>query len=176
MVIMTHPEPFMLYKPKWAILCYHELCRMVCPSRKWNLPSADRFLSYTRHLLASNVWSVNHPFWDWHPPPGILSPAIIHQKSPPYNWSSHIRSSHHETPKLLESYQQKREGIILLKKALKMREENPTLPKSCKQGVQIKRPNSIQVWVHLPPFLWHSTRLEFGWVRILHGSPFVSAI
>ena len=66
------------------------------------------------------------------------SPAIIHPKSPHRTQSSHTRSSHHETPKLLESYQQNREGIILLKKALKMREENPTLPKSCKQGVQIK--------------------------------------
>ena len=116
MVIMTHPEPFMLYKPKWAILCYHELCRAVCPSRKWNLPSADQFPSYTHRLLASNVWSINHPFRDWHPPPGIFSPAIIHPKSPTYTQSSHTRSSHHETPKLLESFQQKREGIILKKR------------------------------------------------------------
>ena len=116
MVIMTHPEPFILHKPKWSILCYHELCRTVCPSRKWNLPFADQIPAYTHCLRASNVWFVNHPFRDWHPPPDILSPAIIHPKSPPYTVSSHIRSSHHETPKLLESFQQRKRGSSSKKK------------------------------------------------------------
>ena len=144
MVIMTHPEPFILHKPKWSILCYHELCRTVCPSRKWNLPMpyADQFPSYTHRLLASNVWSVNHPFRDWHPSPDIFSPAVIHPKSPPYTQSSHTRSSHHETPKLLESFQQKREGIILKKRVENERRKSHS-PKELQTRSSNKRPNSL---------------------------------
>ena len=82
------------------------------------------------------------------PIPGLTStarhpsPAVIHPKSPPYTQSSHTRSSHHETPKLLESFQQKREGIILLKKReLKMRESHS--PEELWTRSSNKRPNSL---------------------------------
>ena len=41
-----------------------------------------------------------------------------------------------------------------------MREENPTLPKSCKQGVQIKRPNFLPSVSPSLSILWHPTKIE----------------
>ena len=40
-----------------------------------------------------------------------------------------------------------------------MREENPTLPKSCKQGVQIKRSNFLPSVSPSLSILWHPTRI-----------------
>ena len=40
-----------------------------------------------------------------------------------------------------------------------MREENPTLPKSCKQGVQIKRPNFLPSVGPSLSILWHPTKI-----------------
>ena len=40
-----------------------------------------------------------------------------------------------------------------------MREENPTLPKSCKQGVQIKRPNFLPSVSPSLSILWHPTKI-----------------
>ena len=51
-----------------------------------------------------------------------------------------------------------REGIFE-KKSCKMREENPTLPKSCKQGVQIKRPNFLRSVSPSLSILWHPTKI-----------------
>ena len=75
------------------------------------------------------------------PGPGRPIP-ILNQKSPPYNRSSHIRSSHHETPKLLESFQQKREGIILKKRVENERRKSHS-PKELQTRSSNKRPNSL---------------------------------
>ena len=40
-----------------------------------------------------------------------------------------------------------------------MREENPTLPKSCKQGVQIKRPNFLPSVSPSLSILWHPIKI-----------------
>ena len=94
------------------------------------------------HLLASNVWPVNHPFRDWRPPPGAILLLSYTPKSPSYTQSSHTRSSHHETPKLLESFQQKREGIILKKRVENERRKSHS-PKELQTRSSNKRPNSL---------------------------------
>ena len=136
---------------------------MVCPSRKWNLPYADQFPSYTHRLLASHVWLVNHPFWDWHPPPGIFSLQSYTQKSPLYTQPSHTRSSHHETPKLLESYQQGERGLFSKKRVENERRKSHSPKELLAWSSNEKTKFPFQVLVHLLPSLWHSTRSEFGW-------------
>ena len=42
---------------------------------------------------------------------------------------------------------------------MEMREENPTLPKSCKQGVQIKRSNFLPSVSPSLSILWHPTKI-----------------
>ena len=155
MVIMTHPEPFMLHKPKWAILCYHELCRMVCPLRKWNLPSivlspsrthcllASKCLVYQSSTLGIGIHLRQTSFPRNHTPKISTVYPVIPQKVSP-SWNS----------KDIRIIPAKESGDYSLKKELKMREENSTLPKSCKQGVQIKDQIPFQVWVHLLPFPW----------------------
>ena len=139
MVIMTHPEPLILYKPEWAILCYHELCRTVFPPRKWNLPSTNLSPSRSHCLLASKclVCQSSTPGIDIH----------LRQTSFPRNHTPKASTVYPIIPyKVFSSWNSKdiriipakESGDYSLKKELKMREENSTLPKSCKQGVQIK--------------------------------------
>ena len=138
-VIITHPEPFMLHKPEWAILCYHELCRTVCPPRKWNLPSTNLSPSRTHRLLASKclVCQSSTPGIDIHlrqtpflrnhtPKVSAVYPVIPYKVFSAWNYKD------------IRIISAKESGDYSLKKELKMREENSTLPKSCKQGVQIK--------------------------------------
>ena len=114
--------------------------------------------------------------------PGLTStarqhpPAVIHPKSPQYTRPSHTRSFHHETPKYENHISKRERGLFSKKRELEMREENPTLPKSCKQGVQIKDQIVSPSVSPFPSIPWNSTRSEFGWVQTLHGSPFGSAI
>ena len=90
------------------------------------------------------------------------SPAIIHPKSPHRTQSSHTRSSHHETPKLLESYQQGERGLFSKKRVENERRKSHS-PKELRTRCSNKRPNSLsKAWVHLSPSLWHPTRSEFG--------------
>ena len=158
MVLMTHPEPLMLYKPKWAILCYLELCRTVCPSRKWNLPSADRLPLYTHRLLASNVWSVNHPFRDWHPPPDIsftrshipkvstTYPMIPYKVFPLWN-SKDIR--------IISA---KERGDYSLKKRVENEKRKSHSPKVLQTRSSNKRPNFLSKCESISSIPWHSTR------------------
>ena len=70
------------------------------------------------------------------------SPAVIHPKSPPYTQSSHTRSSHHETPKLLESYQQGERGLFSKKRVENERRKSHS-PKELQTRSSNKRPNSL---------------------------------
>ena len=72
-----------------------------------------------------------------HPPPGTIPPLSYTQSLHTYpvipckvfsSWNS----------KIIRIISAKESGDYSLKKGLKMREENSTLPKSFKQGVQIK--------------------------------------
>ena len=133
MVIMTHPESFMLHKPKWAILCYHELCQTVCPPRKWNLPSTGLSPSRTHCLLASKclVCQSSTP---------ILASNFARHHSP-RNHTPRISAVYPAIPqKVFISWNSKdfkiisarESGVYSLKKCWKWEKKSPTLPKSCK--------------------------------------------
>ena len=80
---MTYLELYMFHEPLWAILCYIEICRMVCPLREWYLPSTDLFPLRTHCLLASKclVCQSHTPGIDIHLHQHN-SPAITNPKSP----------------------------------------------------------------------------------------------
>ena len=164
MVIMTHPEPFMLHKPKWAILCYHELCRMVCPLRKWNLPSIVLSPSRTHCLLASKCLVYQS---------STLGIGIhLRQTSFPRNHTPKISTVYPVIPqKVSPSWNSKDDKIS--KRELELsslkkwwKEEKSHSPKRvAKHGVQIKRPNSFPSVSPSPSFpldISSSIRSEFG--------------
>ena len=143
-VIMTHIEPFMLHEPKWAILCYHELCPTVCPLWKWNLPSIGFSHSRTHCLLVSKclVCQSSTPGIGIHlrqtsfpckptPKISIVYPVIPQNVFP--TWNS-------KNVKIISA---KESGDYLLKKLLKMGEERSHSLKECKTRSSNKRPNSL---------------------------------
>ena len=92
-------------------------------------------------------------------PPQSYTKSLHHTTDHPIKVFSSLNS------KVIRIISAKREGIFSKKKSCKMREENPTLPKSCKQGVQIKRPNSDlcgvsmdgKRWAHMRKEIWLSS-------------------
>ena len=154
---MTHPEPYIFHKPLWVIWSYLELCRMVCPLREWYLPSIDLSPSRTHYLLAKKMRGLSVTYSGyWHPPlPDIIPPQSQTQNL--HSVPNHPkRSYYHKTPNNFNIIPAKEDGVIFLKKWWKREKEIPSsIPKRvAKYGVQIKRPNSIQVWVHFLPLPW----------------------
>ena len=141
---MTHLEPFMLHEPKWAILYYHELCRMVCPPRKWNLPSTSLSPSRICYLLTSKCLACQS-----------LTPRVgvhLRQASSPRNHTPKISTVYPVIPqkvfppwnsKDVKNIWAKESGDYSLKNAENERQKVPLSQIVVKQGVRIKRPNSL---------------------------------
>ena len=149
---MTYPELYKFHEPLWAILCYFELCRTVCLPREWYLPSTDLSPSRTHCLLASKclVYQSHAAGIDIH----------LHQHNSPQSQTQNLhsvlthlkRSYHPQTPKKFNITSAKEYGVVFLKRNDEGKEVPYSIPKRvAKYGVQIKRPNSIQVWVHFLP-------------------------
>ena len=119
------------------------------------VPAIYRSFSFAYPLFASlkmSGLSVIY-FGYWHSP----TPDTIPPQSQTQNLHSvptHPKRSYH--PRTLKKFNvtsAKEYGVIFFKKMMKERKEVPySIPKRvAKYGVQIKRPNSIQVWVHFLP-------------------------
>ena len=70
-------------------------------------------------------------------------PLSYTPKSPSYTQSSHTRSSHHGTPKLLESFEQERERRLFSKKMNENERRKSHSPKELQTRSSNKIPNSL---------------------------------
>ena len=115
----------------WALpngVCIKEMKLAICRSISFIYPSfaSLRISAYQSSTLGIDFHRQT-PFPRYHTPKvSIVYPVIPYKVFPSWN-SKDVR--------LISA---KESGDYSLKKSLKMREENPTLPKSYKQGVQIK--------------------------------------